>query len=334
MIITINKAILHVLDAVSGSTTYSDSMLDMENPVMASYINNHIERIYDDPALRTGDFNSNSGFLYNIKQYISNDLTFEAFSKYIAEKLYELISGSDNIHSCDIIVCDFLDGDTPVLAILKCDNKTGHIHKVIHEASSIRNEIVNYGAILPSVSQKISECAFIRLDTFNIRYKSKKIVNEGEKIDLLADGLLECIYDISSKEAFNSVERIAKKVSKEYGGDGINEAAKIKDYVKNTALVKERIDLGEISQAVFDSSPTAREEFMIKTQKAMIPETFEMNEYITKKINKNIKIISDNGIEIAFPVEYYNDGENIEISENEDGTISIHIKNIKQLENK
>lgn len=334
MIITINKAILHVLDAVSGNTIYSDAPLDTENPVMSSYINNHIEKVYDDPGLREGNFNSNSGFLYNIKQYKSKDLNFETFSKYIGEKIYELIQGSDNIHSCDLIVCDFLAGDTPEIAILKCDNKIGHVHKVIHENSSTRNEIVNYSAIMPSPTQKISECAFINLDTLMIRYKSKKIVNEGEKIDLLADGLLDCIYDISTKESFNAVERIAKKVAKEYGGDGIDESAKIKDYVKNTALVKERIDVNEVAQKVFDKSPTAREEFMMKTQKAMVPETFSMNPYITKKINKNMKIVSDNGIEISFPAEYYNDGDNISIAENEDGSISIQINNIKQLENK
>ena len=85
MIITINKAILHVLDAVSGNTIYSDAPLDTENPVMSSYINNHIEKVYDDPGLREGNFNSNSGFLYNIKQYKSKDLNFETFSKYIGE---------------------------------------------------------------------------------------------------------------------------------------------------------------------------------------------------------------------------------------------------------
>ena len=334
MIITINKAVLHVLDATSGTTIYSDSEFDSQNPVMASYINNHIEKLYDDASLRKGSFNSNSGFLYNLKQYKNNDLNFIAFSKYIAEKLYELVQSSDNIHSFDVLVCDFTANEIPELAILKCDNKIGHIHKVITEESKIRNEIVNYSAILPTPTQRISECVFINLDTFEIRYKSKKIVSEGEKIDLLADGLLECLYDISAKESFNAVERIAKKVAKEYGGDGIDEAAKIKDYVKNTALVKERIDLGEVSKKVFDNSVSAREEFMLKSQKAMVPETFPMNEYITKKINKNIKIAADNGIEISFPAEYYNDGDNIIITENEDGTICVQINNIKELEKK
>lgn len=334
MIITINKAVLHVLDANSGTTIYSDSEVDLKNPVVSSYINNHIEKLYDDASLRSGSFNSNSGFLYNLKQYKNNDLNFVSFSKYIAEKLYELIKTSDNIHSFDIVVCDFTTNETPELAILKCDNKIGHIHKVITEQSKIRNEIVNYSAILPTPSQRISECVFINLDTFEIRYKSKKIISEGEKIDLFADGLLECIYDISSKESFNAVERIAKKVAKEYGGDGIDEAAKIKDYVKNTALVKERIDLEEVSKKVFDNSISAREDFMTKSHKAMIPETFPMNEYIAKKINKNIKIASDNGIEISFPAEYYNDGDNIIITENEDGTICVQINNIKELEKK
>ncbi len=334
MIITINKAILHVLDAVSGNTIYSDAELDYENPVMSSYINNHIEKLYDDASLRSGEFNSNSGFLYHLKQYTNNDLNFVAFSKYISEKLYELIQSSDNIHSFDVLVCDFTANENQELAILKCDNKIGHIHKIITEQSKIRNEIVNYSAILPTPSQRISECVFIDLKTFKIRYKSKKIVSEGEKIDFLADGLLECIYDISSKESFNAVERIAKKVAKEYGGDGIDEAKKIKDYVKNTALVKEQFDLGEVSQKVFDNSVSAREEFMLKSHKALVPEIFPMNEYITKKINKNIKIVADSGIEISFPAEYYNDGDNIIITENEDGTISVHINNIKELEKK
>lgn len=334
MIITINKAILHILDTSSGTTIYSDYEFDSENPVMASYINTHIEKLYDDASLRIGNFNSNSGFLYKLKQYKNNDLNFVAFSKYTGEKLYELIQSSDNIHSFDLVICDFIANETHEIAILKCDNKIGHIHKVITEESKIRNEIVNYAAILPTPTQRISECVFINLETFEIRYKSKKIISEGEKIDLFADGLLECIYDISSKESFNAVERIVKKVAKEYGGDGIDEAAKIKDYVKNTALVKEHIDLDEVSKKVFDNSISAREEFLLKSHKAMVPETFPMNEYITKKINKNIKIAADNGIEISFPAEYYNDGDNIIITPNEDGTICVQINNIKELEKK
>ena len=129
-------------------------------------------------------------------------------------------------------------------------------------------------------------------------------------------------------------QKIAKKVAKEYGSDGLDEAAKIKDYVKNTAIVTETIDTGEVAKRVFETSPSAREEFLTKTQKAMVPETFQVNNYITKRVNKNIKLITDNGIELSFPAEFYNQSENLIISNNEDGTISIQINNVNTIDSK
>lgn len=334
MIVSLEKAILHILDANTGVASYSDTELDLSNPVESSYICNHIEKIYDDPLLRSGEFNNNSGFLYHLKQYKSKDLNFPAFSKFVSEKLYELIKESDNIHSCDIIVCEFQANESPTIGILKCDNKIGQVHRVVQQENAVKNEIVNHTAILPPQNQRISECAFIDLTELTIRYKSKKLMVQGEKIDLFAEGLLECVFDISVKESFNALERIAQKVSLEYGGDGIDEASKIKDYVKSTAIVNEQVEVSEFAEKVFDTLPTARAEFIEKTQKAMVPERFKMNEYITKKINKNMRLITDTGIEISFPAEYYKDGENITISESEDGKISIQINNVSEILNK
>ena len=54
----------------------------------------------------------------------------------------------------------------------------------------------------------------------------------------------------------------------------------------------------------------------------------------TKNVNKNIKIVTDTGIEISFPAEYYKDDENIFIINNDDGTISIRIDKVNQIINK
>ena len=44
--------------------------------------------------------------------------------------------------------------------------------------------------------------------------------------------------------------------------------------------------------------------------------------------------MTDTGIEISFPAEYYKDDENIFIINNDDGTISIRIDNVNQIINK
>lgn len=61
----------------------------------------------------------------------------------------------------------------------------------------------------------------------NISAKNSKI--DGETTDLIADVLLECIYDISSRESVNAVCKIAKKVTEENGGDTIETLSKMKE---------------------------------------------------------------------------------------------------------
>jgi len=333
MIVNIKKAILHILDGNSGLTVYSAKELDLTDVLVNTYLTTHIEKTFDDPALRKAEFNSNSGFMYYINEYNTEDDIVKV-SKAAAERLYENISHSENITSADIVVCDCIISEERYLAILKFDNKLGYVHRVTNTDEGSHNEIINHYAILPSVTNKIAECAYIKLSDLQIKYKGKKLVVEGERIDLIADGLLECTYDFSTKESFNTVEKIAKTISGEYGGDEIKTNVKVKQYVKDTAIEKENIDVNEMAEAVFSESVSAKSDFLDRVRDKNIPETFEMNNYITKRVNKNVKIITDTGIEISFPAEYYMDDENICIVNNEDGTLSIQINNIGEISNK
>ena len=69
-------------------------------------------------------------------------------------------------------------------------------------------------------------------------------------------------------------------------------------------------------------------------REAEVPEVIEKTEYVEKRIEKNIKIVTDTGIEISFPAEYYRDEDNVSIINNDDGTNSITINNIRQILNK
>ena len=321
MIINLNKAILHILDLNSGISVYSQEELDLEDTNILTYLCEHIDKVCDDPGLRPGTFKDNSGFLYKLKEYKSGETDFAAFSEFAAQRLCELIGESDNINSCDVIICECVMGEQPGIALLKCDNKPGFSHRVKKEDGVVKNEIINYYALLPGASQRFNDYAFINTEDFSINYKPKKITIEGEKTDLFADGLFECDFDFSAKESFNAITKFAKKITEEYAGNEIDTQAKIKQYVKDTAIV-------------FTTSPSAREEFIQKVKEAEIPENIPVNAYVTKNINKNIKIMTDTGIEISFPAEYYKDDENIFIINNDDGTISIRIDNVNQIINK
>lgn len=336
MIVGIKKAILHILDAASGTVVYSDELLDTEDAQINTFITTHIERLYESASLRGAEFKSASGFLAKIEQYNNSESSFTDLSKTVAERLYEAISSSEEPKSCDIIITEFVSNEKRILGILKCDNKTGFTHSVSNADGKVRNNIINHYAILPQITHKLSECAFVDLDSKAIKYRGRASKIDGESVDIIAELLLECEYEISPRESANTMTRIAKKVALENGADSIQTRAKLKEYV--TESIEENnydcVDTQKVADKVFEGMPTVRDEFVQKLEKAGVPEKVEVNNYITKKMAANIKLSTNTGVELSFPPEHYRNPEFMEMITNEDGTISIKINNITELINR
>ena len=336
MIVGLKKAILHILDASSGVNVFSDELLDIENAEINTFITKHIEKIYESAALRQAEFKETSGFRAKIVQYRNGDISFAELSRNAAERINDAVAASEEPKSCDLIVCEFVVNEADIIGILKCDNKTGMTHTVVQSEGHVLNNIINHYAILPPVSQKIAECAFINKDTEELRYAGKNHKIDGSAVDIIAELLLECEYEISPRESANTVTRVAKKVALENGADTIETVARIKEYV--TKNIEENtydyVDTDEVADMVFEGLPGMREEFVQKIEKAGVPKKVEVNNYLTKKMTSNVRLSTDTGVELSFPPEYYKNPEFIEIITNEDGTISIKINSIKEITNR
>ena len=334
MIITLNKAILHIIAPGIDTSMYSEAELDLSEGATGAFIIAHLEKLFDDATLRKGTFASNSGFKYHINEYKEGNTDFLEFSRTIAEKLQEGIAQGEIALASDIIVCECIIHERTYIAVLKCDNKSGISHKIVRDNNEIKNEIISFHAILPPATQKLSECAFIELDGDELRFKGKNVTINGDRLNLMSEVLLECESELSVSETYSKVQTIAKKVSEEYGGDTVETDARIKKVVKETPIDEKAVEVSKITEAVFGAAPAARAEFEEKIRAAAVPETIERVEYITKKANKKIKIVTDNEIEILLPAEFYKDGDNMVINKNGDGTRTIEINNIREITNK
>lgn len=85
-----------------------------------------------------------------------------------------------------------------------------------------------------------------------------------------------------------------------------------------------------MADKVFVQKPELKEKFKEKVQKYKIKEEEEIkpqNDTTTRKFEKQ-HLTTDTGIEIKIPMEQYDSTDNIEFITNEDGTISVLIKNI------
>lgn len=336
MIVGLKKAILHILDMSSGTNVFADTTLDVENAEINTFITKHIEKIYESASLRPADFKETSGLRARIEQYKNGETTFIELSQAAAERVYNAVAMSEDPKSCDLIVVHFVVNESEIVGILKCDNKTGITHSIVRNEGKTLNNIISHYAILPSVSQKIAECAFINVTNGELKYSGKKYKIDGDTVDIIAELLLECEYEISPRESANTVTRIAKKVALENGADTIETQARIKEYVTKSIEENsyEYVDTDSVAERVFEGLPSIKDEFVQKIEKAGVPKKVEISNYLTKKMTSNVKLSTDIGVDISFPPEYYKNPKYMELITNEDGTLSIKINNIKELINR
>ena len=76
MIASLKRAIVHILDANSGVSVYSEEELDVTDASINSFITKHIEKVFEDASMRNAEFSENSGFKYHLAEYIKDENYF------------------------------------------------------------------------------------------------------------------------------------------------------------------------------------------------------------------------------------------------------------------
>lgn len=334
MLITIHKAILHILDFNSGVTVFSEAELDTGSPSVATYISRHLEKSYDDQTAKSGEFHQNSQFRQYIMNYLSEQLSFYDFSLYAAQQMYTVIAQADVLDSADLLVCDVSIEGKRLVVLLKCNNRVGFTHQVVQDNEQIRNDIIHHYAILPSLSQKIDEYAFIDADTLAILFVDKKRTINGEDAYVLSEKILECTSKISPKETMNLVSTITRTVAEKHGENTVAAVSKAKNYIVANTETSEYLDPAALGREVFQSSPLLQQEYMREMENAGLTETVKIDKEFARKKGEKHKIKTDTGIEISFPVDYFQNKDYMEFINNPDGTISIQLKNIAKITNR
>lgn len=332
--IYIQRAILHILDCNSALRVLSDQELTVEGGV-ETFLLKHIEKADQDQNSKPGAFYEDSAFRRNFAAYIREEtLDFVEFSRVIAETFYGALQKSEQLESADLLVLDLVIDGRRKLAIFKCVNKIGYIHQVLQTEVGIKNEIANHYAILPGLTQKMDEYAFIDAETEELRIFERTYVLGGEKVCIFSECVLECASAASPKETMDIVGKITKKVAENHGYSSVEAVTAAKNLIAENVLSDQSLQPAAMGEKIFRSSPAMQAEYMQEIQQAGVADSVRVeSEFALKKI-KNHKIKTDTGIEISIPLDYFKNTEYIEFINHPDGTISINIKNVMKLINK
>lgn len=331
--ISIHHAVLHILDMTSGVTVFSQKELQLEDPMTVSYLCKHLEKSLANTGAKTGQLHSGTQFQEFTGQYLRQQTDFIAYSTLLAQKVQQALASSSRCEATDVLVCDFEQEGLRYIGLLLLYNKTAFTHYATQEPEGIRNDIIQYQALLPTPSQKVDSYALVNLQSQEVLFADRKVEVAGQETYLLPDCIVECSSELSPRETMRIVQKVATKIAEEHGVSPAETVAKAKTFLRENAEQSDQMVAQVLGREVFAESPMMQHEFMEAVKEAGVPQSAKMNREFAKKASQTQKIKTDTGIEITFPVDYFENQEFMEFIHNPDGTIAIQLKNINKITN-
>ncbi|MBO4680146.1 MAG: nucleoid-associated protein [Lachnospiraceae bacterium] len=332
--IRIRKMILHILDSTTGEPVLSDDCLEA-GAELQEFIREHIAKLFSGDDSKKCEFHKSESEIYGLlNEY--DDENFVPISKDIASYLYSIMNANIDIPSADLFVVRFTSDSLEYLAILKMNYKAMYTHRSIPENNFVRNEIFRYKELLPAESQKLAEACVIRLNDLAIWLVEKKAEINGKKEDYFSELFLKCKTRLSDKKKLKLVEKAIESVNTE----AYDELDRYEPNMKAKAIIHEELDknggfvVEEIGDLVFKDREDLRTAYQEKVEKFDLvkEEILPQSERTTKRFERQ-SLVTDTGIEIKIPMDQYENG-NVEFITNNDGSMSLVIKNIGKLDAK
>lgn len=320
----IKRIVIHQFTPNYTELILSDQLLTI-TPRIDEYFRKKLSKVFSDEAKR-GTFSEDNVFL----SYLSDDL-MESSVK-IAQLWKEEFVISDNQKTNDLVFIQFDKDGVEHFAFLRVALRENFTHISSDSESPIKITQNNY----PSAAQTPDEALVINRVNHHYYLIEKHIKHNGSFANYFSENLLQVQPEQSVKKSIKMVEQAAQKIAENFQQDDFAFQSKMKAAIHKNLEEEQELSPEKLADQLFDNNLTARLTF-VDELKESIPEPIQVSDIDhsrqTKKL-ENQKLSLSNGIQLIVPNNVYEDAESVEFIQNSNGTYSILIKNIEDIQNK
>lgn len=320
----IKRIVIHQFTPNDTELILSDQLLTI-TPRIDEYFRKKLSKVFSDEAKR-GTFSEDNVFL----SYLTDDL-MESSVK-IAQLWKEEFVISDNQKTNDLVFIQFDKDGVEHFAFLRVALRENFTHISSDSDSPIKVTQNNF----PSAAQTPDEALVINRSNHNYYLIEKRIKHNGSFANYFSENLLQVQPEQSVKKSIKMVEQTAQKIAENFQQDDFAFQSKMKAAIYKNLEEEQELSPEKLADQLFDNNLTARLTF-VDELKESIPEPIQVSDIDhsrqTKKL-ENQKLSLSNGIQLIVPNNVYEDAESVEFIQNPNGTYSILIKNIEDIQNK
>lgn len=358
----VRHAILHAFDFESGEYSLSNYELNLDNKQIKSYVQRSMRKLLGGVEARTTQLVEGTNFATAMSAYMSGNVDFINLSKQLAQFMWEELRRLDDLEECDLLVAVFTDtaemkvnqaqeatpeGEDPFAAAAEPEDPEDlsklyfaavllpRKEAFMHSLSADANNIVKHDSALPSPAAKVDTYVLVNLSNGEIFVADKPRLVAAQERQILIDGLLsQAETKAGSKELIETIERCVEEIAEEAGLQTAELVGRAKSSVAAQSDRSEYVNTEALAKHVFEDSEALQKRFEDAVEELDVPDEVPIKRALGKRLAKSHKIKTDTGIEISFPTEYASDANYIEFSTDDEGMVSIVIKNVAKIENK
>ncbi len=327
------KAVIHVLDTNYETPICSSFEVDSDDAITIGFIEHALSSILDSKNMQWSNFVEENSSKRIIEALSSDMNIFMQTTKDLAFDLFKLMKDNADITSGDIVFALFQMDEAYYLAAMKYNYKTMLTRKIeaIRDGQSI--SIIKDASLFASSRHKPDEGFIVHLMHMDIALLDKKYEINGSKEFYLKEHFLKCKSNYSEKEKLDIFSKVTKNIEQKYIGDDLEKKAKIKRAVVDAVVEDGILNVEKALDAAFEDDDNVKAIYREALTKAGIEkEQIEVSENALKRKFEIQKIITESGIEVKIPVNYYGDASKLEFIPNGDGSVSLVIKNIGNIQ--
>ncbi len=328
--ITINHAILHILDFTTRLNVLSQQELSLNEDQIYGYVFQHIFRTINDTRLSDGVFEADSDMLHAIRDYRAGRTGFIDLSDGIAQRFIDIFTEHPDLQAFDLLIADYSIDLRPCCAILVLENTQAWSHQVDSSTGILINELVTHHAVLPSPTRKIKTYALIDISSEKVQFTDEMKTQVDQKPKILKQ-VLGCTEEKSSEEVIRILKNIAVEVAEEHEEDPAAVLSVVKTQLKKNAEETESFSPKDIAEDFYRDAPVLQQAFRQKLEETPLPATVSLPVKTAVRVAGKQKIKTDTGIEISVPAELFSDPDCIEFTKEVNGTTTITIKGIHKI---
>lgn len=340
--INLMESVVNIADNTFDTLLLNDFKMELTEDVY-KFLYRHIDKCLKDKNLKYARFLSGKNKLRDmINEYIEDSsVDIVDIAKYVATNIFNIMRSDIDIPSAYIFVTYISTDKGPLLGILKLDYIKNYTHiiegggkgstKKRKEDIIIKLLCKDTGLI--SMNQKVEKAAFIKLykedDEFNLMVLDKKKKSSSEEElsqNYWTKNFLDCSIITNDRDNTRSFLIGAETWIRNNYFDNASKAEKIRRAIRTSLKENKEIYIHDVAKDVLNSECEIDNFKMFMS--SYCEEKFVKDDIFVENKFKKIKLELEDSTSITINEENYNDSSKFDISENEDGSIDIIIKNV------